>query len=114
MPVSATTDKETLRVTFSPEGESGAPHRYEAEIVCFLRVMDTGLEITYSHHLFRSRETTIGPFSNEIMRRMPLTPALIAVLEHGVFYEFWSTFSRAVRLSSAPIGKLPSEVKTGV
>ena len=108
MPVSATTKKDTLRITFSPEGESHVPHRYEAEIVCFLQIVDTGLEITYSHHVFRSRESTIGPFSDEVIRRMPLTPSLIAILETGVFHEFWSTFTRTVRLSTTPltVGKM--------
>ena len=114
MPVSATSEKNTLRVSFSPEGESQVPHRYEAEVICFLTVTDAGLEITYSHHIFHTRDTTIGPFAEEVTRRMPLTPALIAVLEHGVFYEFWSTFTRSVRISQAPVGRLPSHIEEAV
>lgn len=112
MPVSATSEKDILRISFVPGGEVEItnPHRHEAEVVSFLQVTDAGLKIFYSHHVFRIRETTIGPFTKEITRRMPLTPALIAILEYGVFYEFWSTFARPVTISQAPIGKLPTEI----
>lgn len=110
MPVSATTDKDILRISFKPEGESNDPHRHEAEIVCFLQVTDAGLKIFYSHHIFRIRETTIGPFTKEITRRMPLTAALIAILNYGVFYEFWGAFLRTTTASDAPVGKLPGDI----
>lgn len=108
MPISATSDKDILRVSFPVEGET--PADYEAEVVCFLRVTDAGLEITYSHHFIRSRESTVGPFSKEVERRMSLTPALTCLIHEGVLHEFWSTFTKSVRVSPAGIGKLPTDV----
>ena len=107
MPISPTSEKDTLRVSFSPQGEGESPHRYESEIVCFLRVTDAGLDIAYSHHVYHTREATVGPFTNETSRRMPLTPALIAVIEQGVFYEFWASFNRGVRTSPKEIDQVP-------
>lgn len=111
MPVSATSDKSIVRVTFSVanEPDNQAKDRHESEIVCFLRIGEGGLEISYSHHIIRVRETTIGPFTHEMERRMSLTPALTAIIEVGVFNEFWSTFLQSVRVSPARMGKLPTD-----
>ena len=111
MPLSVTTDPHTLRVSFSVQGES-KDSNHETEIICFLRINDAGLDITYSHHIIRVRESTVGQFTNETPRRMSLTPALTAVIQQGVYYEFWSHFNRIVRTSPAPIGKLPTDVET--
>jgi hypothetical protein len=113
LPVSPTSNENILRISFSVRGElpvsTTTPMLHESEIVCFLRIGDTGLDITYSHHIIRVRDSTVGPFSREVERRMPLTPALVAVIELGVFYEFWTAFNRGVRTSPAPIGKLPTD-----
>lgn len=111
LPVSATSDKSIVRVSFSVSNEpdNQAKDRHESEIVCFLRIGEGGLEISYSHHIIRVRETTIGPFTQEMERRMSLTPALTAVIQAGVFYEFWSAFARIVRTSPTRMGKLPTD-----
>jgi hypothetical protein len=109
MPVSATSDKDILRVSFPVEGET--PADYEAEVICFLRVTDAGLEISYSHHFIRTRESTVGPFSKEVERRMSLTPALTCLIHEGVLHEFWSTFAKSVKVSQAGIGRLPTDIR---
>ena len=111
MPLSVTTDPYTLRISFPVQGES-QDSNHETEIVCFLRINDAGLDITYSHHIIRVRESTVGPFIGETPRRMSLTPALMAVVQQGVYHEFWSAFNRSVRTSPAPIGKLPTDTET--
>lgn len=112
MPVSATTDKSIVRVSFSVSNEPGNQNqnRHESEIVCFLRISEGGLEISYSHHIIRVRETTVGPFTQEMERRMSLTPALTAIIQTGVCNEFWSTFIQSIRTSPARMGKLPTEL----
>lgn len=112
MPVSATPDKSIIRVSFSVSNEPDNQNkdRHESEIVCFLRIGEGGLETSYSHHIIRVRETTIGPFTQEMERRMSLTPALIAIIETGVMNEFWSAFLRSVRTSPARMGKLPTDL----
>ena len=114
MPVSATSDKSIVRVSFSVSNEpdNQAKDRHESEIVCFLRIGEGGLEISYSHHIIRVRETTIGPFTQEMERRMPLTPALTAIIQVGVFNEFWSTFLQSIRVSPARMGKLPTDTES--
>lgn len=109
MPVSATSEPDTLRISFPVQGEESNTDLHETEIVCFLRVGDAGLDIAYSHHIIRVRESTVGPFTKEAERRMSLTPTLIALVEQGVLYEFWSAFNRGVRVSPTPIGKLPTD-----
>lgn len=109
MPVHTTSDKNILRVTFplSGEGEKG---EYVSEIVCFLRIGDGGLETYYSHHIIRTRDSNVGPFTKEAVRRLSLTPALRAVIEQAVMYEFWSAFNRFLRSSPAAIDRLPTEL----
>ena len=109
MPAHTTNDKNILRISFPVFGE-GDKGEYISEIVCFLRMSDAGLETYYSHHIIRTRDSNVGPYTKEAVRRLSLTPALRAVIEQSVMHEFWSTFSRTLRTSPAAIDQLPTEI----
>jgi hypothetical protein len=111
MPVSITKDPNILRVSFPVEGE-GPSDRFNAEIVCFLRISEGGLETNYSHHLIRSREAPSGPYTQETTRRMSLTPTLKAVISLGAMHELWSTFPQTIRTSPGRIDSLPTDIDT--
>ncbi len=94
MPVTTTDLPDTLRVSFPV---SSTEHS-ESEIVCFLRLVPTGLEINYAYHLIRSRAGSLGAFEEETKPRyLDLNASLAATIEHGVKEQFWSTFARTVR-----------------
>lgn len=108
MPVHTTNDKSILRISFPLHGE-GEKGEYISEVVCFLRIGDAGLETYYSHHIIRTRDSNVGPFTKEAIRRLSLTPALRACIEHSIMYEFWSFFSQTLRTSPSGIDRLPTE-----
>jgi len=73
--------------------------RYQdQEIVCYVRLIPTGLEINYSHHILHSRNSATGPHNQHDVFRYPLTLALRAMIEQCVMFEFWSAFSRTVQV----------------
>lgn len=109
MSVSVTKDPNILRISFAVEGE-GPSDQFEVEIVCFLRISEGGLETNYSHHIFRSRESPTGAFTQETVRRMALSPTLKGIISHGVVHELWSTFPQTIRTSPGRINKLPLDV----
>jgi len=99
MPVTPTSNPDVFRVSFTvaETGTGQYTGRHQAEIVCLLRLVPTGMEILYVHHLFRSRSGALGAFEEETPRRLDLTHSLIATIQSGVKEEFWSAFVTNVR-----------------
>jgi len=95
--VTATDRPDILRIVFQAPKESNNLH-VEADIVCFLHLTSTGMDILYSHHAFRTRENPVGVFSDTGQTaRFELNSALRAIIEHGVILDFFSSFVRSVR-----------------
>src|SRR3989304_5668485 len=101
MPVTPTSNPDVFRVSFTvaETGTGQYTGRHQAEIVCLLRLVPTGMEILYVHHLFRSRSGALGAFEEETPRRLDLTHSLIATIQSGVKEEFWSAFVKIGRAS---------------
>ena len=100
--ISCTHRPDLLRVSFT--APVGPKDFHEAEIVCYLRVVDSGLEINYVHHVMRTKSGAIGKYDNENIGRLPLDSILVAAIQVGVMYEVWSAISRSVRVVPAPMG----------
>lgn len=98
--VTSTAKPGVLRVSFLQEETEKAQN----EVVCFVRPCVSGVEINYSHHIFRHRVASKGPWDGETHGRSPLTTALICVVENGVMLELWSAFGTKVRTLPSPYG----------
>ena len=99
--VTCTHDKLVLRVEFDAPFTADRDQA-EGSIVCFLRASDDGIDIFYSHHIFRYRAATAGAFQQETYSRIALTPALRSWIDHCCMLEFWSTMLRRVQTSPEP------------
>lgn len=98
MMTTATDRPDTLRISFIAPSTEDSKH-VEMEIVCYLRLTETGFEILYLHHVIRQRDGEVGPFNGlESTSRFPLVPSLLAIIQNGVMHEFWNAFSRSVRV----------------
>lgn len=109
--VNATHRKDLIRVQFHCPPLN---NRSDADIVCYLRVTETGLTLYYSHHVMRSRSTEKGPYEQENTIRLTLDQALRAQIEACTMLEFWSAFLRKVRVfpyhQDAMLGVLEPEM----
>lgn len=107
MPVTATNVPDVLRVSFAQRDGDFE----QAEVVCFVRHDGQGgIELNYSHHVFRSRPVPHGPW-DENKARQSLSPALTSLLRTGTMLELWSTFVARVRVLPAPLDAELSEVQ---
>lgn len=98
MPITSTNRPDVYRVNFPlVEAGPGTKTKWESEVVCLLRLIPGGMEVLYSHHVFRTRDGNMGPFDQESTRILPLDPPLEATIHHQVRDEFWRHFVCAVR-----------------
>jgi hypothetical protein len=91
--VTATASPSTLRVSFTyDEG-----HTSQFEVVCLVRPCFEGIDILYSHHLQRFRNVARGPWVDEKVIVMQLTPSLIGLVQQGIMLELFSKFGSKIR-----------------
>lgn len=109
MPLYPTTSPDVVRVVL-PAAKSTEAKSNEADIVCFLRVVNERLEISYSHHNIRSRESTMSAYSDENAYRMALTPALEGLISAQVIQEVFNSIQPFVRVYPGEVNQSPAEV----
>lgn len=84
----------------------------QAEVVCFVRAMETGkLEINYSHHCHRTRPTSSGAWDVPQYARLPLTPYLLGMIHTYVGMAMFEYFIGRTRVMPGPIGSPLEAVK---
>lgn len=103
MSVSATNVPDMLRVAYSCK----ISDKSEYEVVCYVRPIDTGVEINYSHHIQRTRYAATSPWM-ENSTKLDLTPPLLGQIELCVMLEIWGRFERKVQPMSDRIE--PAEI----
>ncbi len=96
--VSATEVAGILRVAFKlSESEID-----DNNVVCFVRAMEKGIDICYSHTVSRSRPVGKGPWGPDTVMRMTLTPMLENTIRIGVMHELWGCCENRIRILPAP------------
>lgn len=71
----------------------------ETEIVCYVRITETGFRIYYSHHAIF---TKTGGTDNQTIMRFPLSTPLRGIIDQGVMLELWGNTERTFNVYPAP------------
>jgi hypothetical protein len=75
----------------------------ETSIVCFVRAMEKGIDICYSHTIGRTRPAEKGLWTLGSTLRMALTPEMENSIRVGVMHELWGACENRVRVLPVPI-----------
>lgn len=94
--VSPTNNPKVLRVQF--ERHVNEISKYE--VVCYLKIMESGVQVYYSHHRMYARAMPKGPWSQPGEMRAALSFTLQGEISAGVFHALWdaATGDRAVEV----------------
>lgn len=84
--VTSTSDPRLYRIEFEMLHDDFT----KTGIVCILRIMDTGIQLYYWHHLMYSRSIPKGPWTSSTMIQQPLNAMLKSTVMIGVVPELWS------------------------